>query len=199
MMQETIGATFLFWATFVFSAGPFWIATMAASPDTTFQKLYSDYMLYLVFGWLPVLLFTSLVSGFVTGTDFSIQIAMHILGGGYVLYLAYKVLYAKIVTGQSFDFNWKNMCLVTYLNPKVYILLPVGFLSAKLTDNMVTNIAFFYFSGIPVFLFGVYFWGMIGRAGARISLRYINYFNALLLASFGTYLIYNGFMMSHAQ
>lgn len=94
--------------------------------------------------------------------------------------------------GKPFDFNWKNMCMVTYLNPKVYILLPVGFVAAQLTNSISINIAFFYFTGIPLFLFGVFFWGMIGRAGAKISLDYISYFNAALLAIFGAYLIYQG-------
>ena len=194
-MQEIIIATFVFWSAFVFSAGPFWIATMEAAPGTTFKKLYSDYALYLIFGWLPVVLVTAFLSGIIASIGQSIFAAMHLLGGGYVIYLAIKVLRAKITTGKPFDFNWKNMCLVTYLNPKVYILLPVGFLSAQLTNNLPTNIAFFYVSGIPLFLFGVYFWGMIGKAGARISFQYISYFNAFLLATFGAYLIYNGFMI----
>ncbi len=194
-MQEVIITTLLFWSAFVFSAGPFWIATMEAAPGTTFKKLYLDYFLYLIMGWLPVSVFCAILSDVIANMSESIFAAMHFLGGAYVIYLAIKVLRAKIATGKPFDFNWKNMCLVTYLNPKVYILLPVGFLTAKLTDSLPLNIAFFYVSGIPLFLFGVYFWGMIGKAGAKISFQYISYFNAFLLASFGAYLIYNGFMM----
>lgn len=168
---------------------------MEAAPGTTFKKLYLDYFLYLIMGWLPVSVFCAILSDVIANMSESIFAAMHFLGGAYVIYLAIKVLRAKIATGKPFDFNWKNMCLVTYLNPKVYILLPVGFLTAKLTDSLPLNIAFFYVSGIPLFLFGVYFWGMIGKAGAKISFQYISYFNAFLLASFGAYLIYNGFMM----
>lgn len=191
-MQDVVLPTLIFWATFVFSAGPFWIATMEAAPGTTFRKLYSDYVLYLLFGWLPVLLVTSLLSDAISGLGNTSFAAMHLLGGLYILYLAVKVLRAKFTTGKPFDFNWKNMCLVTYLNPKVWILLPVGFLTAQLTENLSLNIAFFYFSGIPLFLFGIFFWGSIGRAGAKISFQYISYFNAVLLAGFGGYLIYNG-------
>jgi len=191
-MQETITATYIFWSAFVFSAGPFWIATMEAAPGTTFKKLYADYFLYLIFGWLPVLVFTSYLSGLLQKSDATIFIAMHLLGGAYIIFLSFKVLRAKITMGKPFDFNWKNMCMVTYLNPKVYILLPVGFVAAQLTNSISLNIAFFYFTGIPLFLFGVFFWGMIGRAGAKISLDYISYFNAALLAIFGAYLIYQG-------
>ena len=191
-MQETIIATYLFWSAFVFSAGPFWIATMEAAPGTTFKKLYADYFLYLILGWLPVAVVCSVLSDVIANIDESIFAAMHLLGGCYIFFLAYKVLRAKITTGKAFNFNWKNMCIVTYLNPKVYILLPVGFLTAKISDSLPGNIAFFYFSGIPLFLFGVFFWGMIGRAGAKISFKYISYFNAFLLAAFGAYLIYNG-------
>ena len=195
-MQEVVITTNIFWSAFVFSAGPFWIATMEAAPSTTFKKLYVDYALYLILGWMPVAVFCAILSDVIANIDNSIFAAMHLLGGLYVIFLSYKVLRAKITTGKAFDFNWKNMCIVTYLNPKVYILLPVGFLTAQLTDSLPINIVFFYLSGIPMFLFGVYFWGMIGRAGAKISLRYISYFNAFLLVSFGLYLIYNGFMMT---
>ena len=191
-MQETIVATFIFWSAFVFSAGPFWIATMEAAPNTTFRKLYADYFLYLIFGWLPVSVVTSLFSSVLQKSDANIFVAMHILGGAYIVYLGLKVLRAKITTGKPFDFNWKNMCLVTYLNPKVYILLPVGFVAAQISSSLPINIIFFYLSGIPLFLFGVYFWGSIGRAGAKVSMKYISYFNAALLASFGAYLFYQG-------
>lgn len=194
-MQEVIITTLIFWSAFVFSAGPFWIATMEAAPGTTFKKLYADYFLYLIIGWLPVCIFCAFLSDIIANMSENIFAGMHFFGGAYVLYLSIKVLRAKISTGKPFDFNWKNMCLVTYLNPKVYILLPVGFLTARLTESLPLNITFFYISGIPLFLFGVYFWGMIGKAGAKISFQYISYFNAFLLISFGAYLIYNGFMM----
>ena len=194
-MQEAVIATFVFWSAFVFSAGPFWIATMEAAPATTFRKLYSDYFLYLIFGWLPVLVITSLLSSAIKSADPRLFIAMHLLGGIYVIYLAYKVIIAKIRTGEAFDFNWKNMAIVTWLNPKVWILLPVGFLTARVSDSLPLNITFYYFSGIPIFLFGVFFWGMIGRAGARISIRYISYFNAALLTGFALYLIYTGLLL----
>ena len=168
---------------------------MEAAPGTTFKKLYSDYFLYLIFGWLPVATSCAILSDVISNIDDSIFAAMHLFGGLYILFLAYKVLHAKVTTGKPFDFNWKNMCIVTYLNPKVWILLPVGFLTAKLSDSLAVNITFFYFSGIPLFLFGVFFWGMIGRAGAKISFKYISYFNAFLLAAFGLYLIYNGVIL----
>ncbi len=191
-MQEAVIATFLFWCTFVFSAGPFWIATMEAAPNTSFARLYSDYVLYLVFGWLPVLVASSLLSGLVAGIDIRVLTGLHLLGGAYVCYLAYKVIRAKVTKGTGFDFDWKAMSLVTYFNPKVWILVPIGFLTASVSDSLLVRIAFYYFSGIPVFLFGVFFWGIIGRAGARISFRYISYFNAILLTAFGGYLIFQG-------
>lgn len=191
-MLETLFATLVFWSAFVFSAGPFWLATMEAAPGTTFTQLYKDYSLYLIFGWLPVLVSTALLSDIISGSNEQILIWMHLLGGAYILFLAFKVLRAKIQTGKPFEFGWKTMCMVTYLNPKVWILLPVGFLAAKLSTSLPVNIAFFYFSGIPMFLIGVYFWGTVGRIGAKISLQYVSYLNAILLAGFGLYLFFQG-------
>lgn len=194
-MQDAVIATFIFWSAFVFSAGPFWIATMEAAPGTTFRKLYADYALYLIFGWLPVLTICSFLSGFLANLDPRIFAAMHLAGGTYVIYLAFKILKSKIKSGQPFDFNWRAMCMVTYLNPKVWILLPVGFLAANISESIVINAVFYYFSGVPLFLFGVFFWGTIGRLGANVSLKYISYFNAFLLVSFGLYLLYQGVVL----
>ena len=191
-MYEILLATFIFWCAFVFSAGPFWIDTMEAAPGMPFPEMYKNYVLYLIFGWLPVLVTSSLLSNVIASLVPRIFIAMHLLGGTYVIYLAYKVLRSKIKTGEPFKFDWKAMSMVSYLNPKVWILVPVGFLTARLTGQIHLDIAFFYFSGIPIFLFGVFFWGTIGRVGAKISLQYISYLNAALLAMFGAFLIQAG-------
>ena len=54
------------------------------------------------------------------------------------------------------------------------------------------NIIVFYALGIPLFLFGVYLWGVIGRQGAKIAKAKVGYFNACLLLLFALYLLYEG-------
>ena len=41
--------------------------------------------------------------------------------------------------------------------------MPVGALSATYTDSLIINMLGFYFIALPLFLFGLFFWGTIGK------------------------------------
>ncbi len=120
---------------------------------------------------------------------------LYVIGSIVIFWMAAKIY--RSVPGKvgSFDFNWKAMILVTWTNPKVWLLVPVGFLSAGMTDSVAMNVALYYLMGIPFFIAGVFVWGSIGRIGAKISLNYINKFNAFLMFSFGVYLAYGGWQL----
>lgn len=189
-MQQSLSAVLLFWFAFVVSAGPFWTATMAAATTTSFKQLYKDYVLYLIFAWAPLMLVIGLIVSTIGGVNEAINSALHLIGALVIFYMAIKIYRSNPRAAKGFDFNWKNMGLLTWSNPKVWLLVPVGFLSANFTENVWINITLFYFTGVPLFLVGVYAWGMIGRLGAKVSLEYVNKFNAFLMASFGLYLLY---------
>ncbi len=198
-MQSEIWATILFWAAFVISAGPFWTATMAAATTTTFKKLYADYILYLIFGWIPLVAFISVLVAQLGAMGPRFNILMHFVGVLVVFWMAWKIYRSKPGASSDFDFNWKAMSLLSWSNPKVWLLVPVGFLSAGMTDNIYVNIALYIMIGIPFFLVGVFVWGSIGRIGAKISLKYVNKFNALLMFLFGCYLLFEGWNLLEVQ
>ena len=191
-MNEAIWATILFWGAFAVSAGPFWTATMAAAVTTSFPKLYANYVTYLVLGWLPMMIAIGLLVSTLGSLGSAFEIGMHFFGSLVIFRMAYKIFYTVPGTTKGFDFNWKNMSVLSWTNPKVWLLVPVGFLSAKFTDSMPSNIGLFYLIGVPIFLTGLGFWGMIGRIGAKISLTKVNKFNAMLMLAFGLYLLYGG-------
>ena len=68
--------------------------------------------------------------------------------------------------------------------------MPVGALSATYTDSLIINMLGFYFIALPLFLFGLFFWGTIGKQGNKIAPKKFGYFTAFLLIGFGIYLIY---------
>lgn len=182
----------LFWSAFVISAGPFWTATMAAATTTTFKKLYADYLLYLIFGWLPQIAFIATLVSQLGTLGEEVNAVLYTVGTLVILWMAYKIFRSRPGKAGSFDFNWKTMSLLSWTNPKVWLLVPVGFLGAGITSSVPVNIALYGLIGVPFFLAGVFVWGMIGRLGAKISLKYVNRFNSMLMVMFGVYLAYEG-------
>lgn len=191
-MNEAFFATMLFWSAFTYSAGPFWTATMAAATTTSFKVLYKNYITYLILGWLPLIVLISAIISQLGSFGNGFAIPMHILGSLVIFYMAWKIYSTKPSQSSGFDFNWKAMSILSWSNPKVWLLVPLGFISANITQSQVINIGLYYLIGIPFFLSGVLIWGTIGRLGAKISLKHINTFNALLMALFGLYLLYGG-------
>jgi len=195
-MSEAFTVTLIYWCTFVISAGAFWVATMEAAPHMSFKSLYKNYVIYLAVGWFPIVVTVSVIVTLLGALDQRIFTALHFVGALVIFYMAYKIVSAKLSAGSaSFNFDWKAMTLVSWTNPKVWLLIPTGFITATFTDSAVINMLMFYFIGVPLFLFGVFFWGTIGKLGAKISMTYISYFNAALLIGFGVYLLYAGYRL----
>lgn len=190
-MNENFIATLWFWAAFCISAGPFWTAIMAAAVTTPFKTLYTHYLLYLIVGWLPLIVIISVIIDQIGSLGDGFNIALHFIGAIIVFWMSYKIFISEPKKAVSFDFNWKTMSLLSWTNPKAWLLIPIGFLKADITDSIIMNITLYYLIGIPFFLSGLYVWGMIGRLGAKISLKNINKFNAFLMFSFGIYLLYS--------
>ncbi len=164
---------------------------MAAATTTSFRQLYADYMLYLIFGWLPLIAFiAAIVSSFGELGGYYL-LGMHVVGILVVFWMAWKIYNSRPGTQGAFDFSWKAMSLLSWTNPKVWLLVPVGSLNSHITGYLPIDVFLFGLVGVPMFLAGLFFWGSVGRIGAKISIRYINKANAMLMAAFGFYLIYS--------
>ena len=185
-------ATLVYWSAFTYSASPFWTTLMEVSRYSSFGYIYKNYFVYLLVCWLPIVVIIGMVIGVLGGFNSELLNALYFVGAFVIFYLCWQVIRAKRNPNIKIDFNWKAMSLMTWLNPKTWLVVPPGFLIANYTDSLAINISIFYLSGVPFFLSGVFFWSMVGRQGAKISKNKLSYFNALLLAFFGLYLLYAG-------
>ena len=118
--------------------------------------------------------------------------SLYFIGAGVILYLAYKTFKSTVSKDASFVFTWKAMLLLSWTNPKVWLTVPAGVLSANYTNSDISNSLIFYIIGMPLYLIGFFMWANIGKYGAKIAKDKFNIFNALLLLSYALYLLYEG-------
>ncbi|MCS5591772.1 MAG: hypothetical protein NZ775_04550 [Gammaproteobacteria bacterium] len=190
--MDSFIATLIYWSAFTFSASPFWTTLMEISRYSSFGYIYKNYFIYLLVCWLPIVVIIGTVMGVLGGFKPELMNVLYFVGAFVIFYLCWQVVRSKRNANIKIDFTWKTMSIMTWLNPKTWLVVPPGFLIASYTDSLAINISIFYLSSIPFFLSGVFFWSMVGRQGAKISKNKLSYFNAALLAFFGFYLLYEG-------
>ena len=196
-MTENILATLLFWAAFAYSPGPFWAAIMQYAATHSFKKIYKNYIVYFCSGWLSLCVTITLLTHYLSQILTPLILMIHLFGPLFILYIAYKVYRSnvRLQDGASFDFNWKNMALLSWSNPKCWILVPIGAVNAQFTEIALLDAILYTLIGLPLFLSGIAFWGNLGRLGAKVSIRAISYFNIFLLLAFALLLEYEGWLL----
>ncbi len=198
-MLEAFLSTALFWLAFAYSPGPFWTAVMQAAPSHSLVFLYRHYIIYFCTGWFVFGIFAALFTQTVGGFSPHFTAWLHVFGLLVIVWMARKVLRTQISTAcVKFDFDWKLMSMVTWSNPKCYLLIPVGVLSANFSDSIFLNAFLFWLTGMPIFLLSLLFWAMLGRLGAKVSMRGLSYFNVVLLILFAGYLGFEGYIQMQA-
>ena len=155
------------------------------------RKLYKNYLLYQLTGGAPQIILIVFLVNIVGKWNESLFVSFYFIGAVVIFYLAYKNL-TLTQAKKKFDFNWKAMLALGWSNPKAWLTMPVGALSATYTDSLIINMLGFYFIALPLFLFGLFFWGTIGKQGSKIAPKKFGFFTAFLLIGFGIYLIYKG-------
>lgn len=167
---------------------------MQAAPTTSLRFLYREYTFYCCTGWLGFNAFALIVTQTVGGFSPHFTAWMHVIGVFVIFWIAYKVLKTQISTARTtFVFNWKLMTVVTWSNPKCYLLIPIGALSANFSESIFINAGLYWLTGVPIFVTGLLFWATIGRLGAKISMRALSIFNVFLLLFFAGYLGHEGY------
>ncbi len=121
-----------------------------------------------------------------------IYTSLYFIGSAVIFYLAYKTYQSTITSKASFTFNWKAMILLSWTNPKVWLTVPTGVLTANYTESASMNILIMFIIGIPLYYFGFFMWAYMGKFGAKVAKDKFNIFNALLLFIYGAYLLYEG-------
>ncbi len=189
---ENILPSILFWASFTLSAGPFWITVASSAKHTPITELFRHFLIYQVVGWFPMIIFISMLVRTIGQLHQGFYNSLYFIGAAVILYLAYKTFKSTITKDASFVFSWKAMLLLSWTNPKVWLTVPAGVLTANYVQNDISNSLIFYAIGMPLYLFGFFMWANIGKYGAKIAKDKFNIFNALLLLAYASYLFYEG-------
>ena len=169
-MPESIVAILSFWIAFQFSIGPWWLAYMDTAKNASAQWLVRNIGVYTIIGLLPFVAISSAVARVLGGIHSAILLALHFVGGGYMLYLAYKTVTAAKQSGATEpNFNWKAMTILVWSNPKAWLTMPAASLASNYAGSAAANIAIFAMASVPVFLSAVVFWTVVARQGAKIA------------------------------
>jgi len=184
--------SFLFWASFTLSAGPFWITVASSAKQTPIFELLRHFVIYQVFGWFPMIIVISMMVKTLGQLHAGIYKSLYFVGAAVILYLAYKTLKSAIESKAKFVFTWKAMILLSWTNPKVWLTVPAGVLTANYSSNHLGDSLIFFLIGLPLYYFGFFLWANIGKYGAKIAKDKFNIFNAILLVSYALYLLYEG-------
>ena len=182
-MLESVFASYIFWISFVFSIGPFWLVVMESARHTKWQYLFKNYAIYQLVCWGPQIIIISIITNIIGGLHPDLLFIMHLLGGFFIFYFAYKMLQASIREG-NFDFHWKRMFLISWTNPKVWTTVPIGSLSAQYTEKIWLNSLYFYFFGLPIFFIGLFFWIFLGQQSLKIAKEKFSYFYFFFISYF---------------
>ena len=84
-MIEPIIASIVFWASFVFSLGPFWTAIMAAAQTMSYKELYKNYLFYQLIGGAPqIMLIVFLVISLENGMKVCSYLLLHWSGSDFL-------------------------------------------------------------------------------------------------------------------
>ena len=189
-MIDNIINTVVFWASFAFTIGPFWLMLMQAARSYSLFYIYRHYILYFTICFIPQGTFIGTVVSYVGSLDFIFFDYLYIIGAGIIFYLAYKSLRTTLEAA-DISYNWKIMSLIGLTNPKLYITAPVGALSAQYTDNIFINGFLFMIIAFPIFLTSLSLWYYLGKIGHKIAAEKFSYFNCFLLSAFACYLLYS--------
>ncbi len=187
----------LFWASFAFSPGPFWMAWMDYHSQENDLSLLVFYFrrylpyVFLVFSVLSFVLCYFTLS-FSKLTDFPLT-PLYFLGGCFIVYLAVKSFYAQIKK-MKINFTIWNMILISVLNPKVYSTIPAGSLSMLGSEEsiVVSSFVFGFVIMPPVMLLGSFFFLGLSKIGKSLLAQKVRYLTSSLLFIYGLYLFYEG-------
>ena len=191
----------IFWSIFYITPGPVWISVMEATRKLSYAEIVRFY--FKVF--FPVnitiqlsqaiicVVFVELVSKYFS----QLGLLFYLLGGLYILYLAFKTLKSK-QSNSVFELGFINLAMVMLLSPKIWLLFPSGAVIAnQLSENLMINAVIFGVSMLLIssIMFVVYI--LIGKLGTRLLKDNFSYLAFGLLLLFALFLFKEALNESH--
>ena len=190
-MLEALLTTAVFWATFEFTPGPFWIAFMQAAKGTPLSVLLRQYAIFVVLGSGTQTILVALLVGKAIALHPYLHMALYFVGAGVLLMFACQAMHTP-QKQLRLDFNWFKMSLVSWSSPKAWTAIPAGALNATYTQIEWLNAILFFVVSLPICAASGLVWGYLGKLSAGIHARAFSYATTALLAGYGIYLFSQG-------
>ncbi len=192
MNTQALFATLTFAALFFVSPGPVWVAVMEA----TRTRSPADIARFALTVFLPAaLLIQGLIAAacvvFMTPIAASFErvgTALYIMGGSYIAYLAVRVMRQR-QTQAAFTLRFRDLAIIMMTSPKVWLLFPVGAISAvQISPILALNASLYALVMMAVAQSFFVLYAAIGKLLTRWMDEAVTYLSAGLLALFALYL-----------
>jgi threonine/homoserine/homoserine lactone efflux protein len=192
MDLEYLNKVLTFWVIFYITPGPVWVAVMEATRklnflDTTkfFLKTFLTVNVLVQFNQAIIcVVFIKFVSVYFAKID----LFLYILGGLYILYLAYKTLKSQ-QSGKVFELSFINLTMIMLLSPKIWLLFPSGAVFAsQISESLLTNSLIFAISMVAISSFFFFVYSSLGKFGNKILADKFSYLTSALLLLFAVFL-----------
>lgn len=190
----------IFWLIFFITPGPVWVAVMEATRKLDlidiwkfFIKVFFPVNITVQFTQTVIcIVFIKFVSNFFS----QIGLLFYLLGGLYILYIAFKAFKSK-QSNKAFELSFWNLATVMLLSPKIWLLFPSGAVIANtLSENLITNSLVFAVSMLIVSSTMFVFYIIIGKVGTKLLADNFSYLASGLLLLFALFLFNEAFMIA---
>ncbi|MDC9727400.1 MAG: hypothetical protein PSN35_06165 [Candidatus Thioglobus sp.] len=196
-----INKIILFWVVFFITPGPVWVSIMEATRNLPNAKVWNFFLSV----FLPVNLIVQfsqavicvLLVELVLQVFANVGFWFYILGGAYILYLAYKVINSKN-SNINLKLNFSNLAIVMALSPKIWLLFPSGAIIATQLELgiMMTSVIFALLMLVISSLMFT-FYVALGKMGTKLLKGNFSYLSFLLLILFALFLFYEAIKLAY--
>ena len=194
---DTLYKVIVFWIIFYITPGPVWIAVMEATCKLNFTGIWR----FFIKVFFPVnisIQFSQAVIcvifvKFISLYFLKIGLLLYILGGLYIVYLAYKTLKSK-QSNKPFELSFLNLAMIMLLSPKIWLLFPSGAVMAnQLSQTITLNTLIFAFSMLIISSLMFIIYSIIGKVGTNLLADNFSYLTFALLVLFALFLFNEAF------
>jgi len=200
---EELYKVIVFWVIFFITPGPVWIAVMEATRKLTVLNIWT-FFIRVFFPVNIIIQFTQAIIcvvfiQFVSQFFSHIGLMFYVLGGMYILYIAYKAFKSK-QTNASFSLSFWNLAVVMLLSPKIWLLFPSGAVIANnLSNSLVINSLVFGVLMLLVSSIMFMLYVLIGKVGTKLLADNFSYLASGLLLLFALFLFNEAFIIATTQ
>ena len=197
---DALSKVIIFWLIFYVTPGPVWVAVMEATRKLDlsdiwkfFLKVFFPVNITIQFSQAVIcVIFIQFVSSFFS----QVGLLFYLLGGLYILYIAYKAFKSK-QSNSVFELSFSNLAMVMLLSPKIWLLFPSGAVIAnQLSDSIITNSLIFGISMLVISSMMFVLYIFIGKVGTKLLADNFSYLASGLLLLFALFLFKEAFTLA---